>query len=75
MGTDLKSYGLALYRHVGWLTNGKRDIGQSAACMANIEARGMLEGIRNQREKANPLKANTIPQMPEGAARRNNRSH
>ena len=64
MGTDLKSYGLALYRHVGWLTNGKRDIGQSAACMANIEARGMLEGIRNQREKANPLKVNTISQMP-----------
>jgi len=32
----------------------------------------MLEGIRNQREKANPLKVNTITQMPEGAARRNN---
>jgi len=64
-----------LYRHAGGRTNGTRDIGQSAASMANIEARSMLEGSRNQREKANPLKVNTIPQMPEGAARRNNRSY
>ena len=61
--------------YAGGRTNGTRDIDQSAASMAIIEARSMLEGIRNQREKANPLKVNTIPQMPEGAARRNNRSH
>jgi len=64
-----------LYRHAGGRTNGTRDIDQSAASMANIEARSIYEGIRNQREKANPLKVNTIMQMPEGAARRNNRSH
>jgi len=61
MGKDRKLYAALFTRHAGGRTNGTRDIDQSAASMAIIEARSMLEGIRNQREKANPLKVNTIP--------------